>query len=42
LGLEQWYISQIIKGLSKEEKQAMVKGITDECDEGGRSRKERN
>jgi hypothetical protein len=30
MGLEQWYISQVIKGLSKEEKQAMVKAITDE------------
>jgi hypothetical protein len=30
LGLEQWYISQILKGLTKEEKQTMVRTITDE------------
>ena len=30
MGLEQWYASQIIKGLNNEEKQSMVKMITDE------------
>jgi Mg/Co/Ni transporter MgtE len=30
LGLEQWYISQIIKGLNNEERQSLVKMITDE------------
>jgi hypothetical protein len=30
LGLEQWYISQVIKGLTNEEKQSMVRMITDE------------
>jgi hypothetical protein len=30
LGLEQWYVSQIIKGLNNEEKQTMVRMITNE------------
>ena len=30
MGLEQLYVSHLIKGLSKEEKQAMVKMITEE------------
>ena len=30
MGIEQWYVSQIIKGLNNEERQSMVKMITDE------------
>jgi hypothetical protein len=30
LGLEKWYVTQIIKGLSNDEKRSMVKMITDE------------
>jgi hypothetical protein len=30
LGLERWYVSQIIRGLSNEEKQSLVRMITDE------------
>ncbi len=30
MGIEQWYITQVIKGLNKEEKQSMVRMITDE------------
>jgi hypothetical protein len=30
LGLERWYVSQIIKGLNNEERQSMVKMITEE------------
>ena len=30
MGLERWYVSQIIKGLNNDEKRSMVKMITDE------------
>jgi hypothetical protein len=30
LGVERWYVDQMIKGLTKEEKQSMVKMITNE------------